>query len=280
MDLTTLQEPRIYSGGRMAAPEHWRITGGSVSIYSHRAPDKETENEDVAALIPLGEKGALLLVADGMGGARAGGQAAEIAVRTLIHALRHPLEEEASARIAILNGFEAANHAVMALGAGAATTLAIVEFRRNRVRAYHVGDSAILMLGQRRRVKFQTVSHSPVGFAVEAGLLDEEDALHHEERHLVSNMLGAEDMRIEIGSERHIARRDTLVLGSDGLFDNLSVDEIAARVCTGPLPRAAERLTADCWRRMIDPAPGEPSKTDDLSFILLRRGSEPPHGGD
>ena len=140
MDLLPLQEPRIYAGGMMTAPEHWQIANGSVSIYSHRAPDKETENEDVAALIPLGERGALLLVADGMGGARAGGQAAEIAVRTLVHALRRPPGDGTSARVAILNGFEAANHAVMALGAGAATTLAIVEFRRNRVRAYHVGD--------------------------------------------------------------------------------------------------------------------------------------------
>ena len=42
----------------------------------------------------------------------------------------------------------------------------------------------ILTTGQRGRLRMQTVSHSPVGFAIEYGLLDESEAMHHEERHL------------------------------------------------------------------------------------------------
>ena len=40
---------------------------------------------------------------------------------------------------------------------------------------------------------------------VEAGWLDEEEALHHEDRHIVSNMIGAPNMRIEIGSVVRLA---------------------------------------------------------------------------
>lgn len=280
MDLPALREPLLYQGRDMPAPECWRAPGAQLAVFSTRAPGKQSENEDVAALIPRGERGLLLVVADGMGGARAGQEAAAIAVRTLIHTLRHPMPTGTSSRAAILDGIEAANHAVLALGSGAATTLALLEFRENRVRAYHIGDSAILMLGQRRRVKFQTIAHSPVGFALEAGLIDEDDALHHEERHLISNVLGAADMRIEIGSERRIARRDTLVVASDGLFDNLAVDEIAARICTGPLPRAAAELAGDGQQRMTAPGTEEPSKPDDLTFILLRRAPELPVPGE
>ena len=62
--------------------------------------------------------------------------------------------------------------------------------------------------------------------AVESGMLDEDEAVHHEERHLISNVVGADDMRIEIGLSINMAAKDTLLLASDGLFDNLYLNEI------------------------------------------------------
>ena len=50
---------------------------------------------------------------------------------------------------------EAANRAVAELGVGAATTLAVVEIQGRSVRTYHVGDSMILAVGQRGKVRFQ-----------------------------------------------------------------------------------------------------------------------------
>jgi serine/threonine protein phosphatase PrpC len=154
---------------------------------------------------------------------------------------------------------------------GAATTLAVAEIQGDRMRPYHVGDSLILLVGQRGKLKLESVSHSPVGFAVEAGVLDRREALHHEDRHLVSNILGAPDMRIEIGSERALAARDTLLLASDGLSDNLHVREIAERIRRGPVGEAAEALAATARRRMFDPREDEPSKPDDLTLLVFRR---------
>ena len=54
----------------------------------------------------------------------------------------------------------------------------------------------------------------------------------------VSNVLGASDMRIEVGSQRRIAPRDTLLIASDGLSDNLHTEEIVALLRTGPLDAA------------------------------------------
>jgi serine/threonine protein phosphatase PrpC len=138
----------------------------------------------------------------------------------------------------------------------------------------------ILIVGQRGRIKLLNVAHSPTGYLVEAGFLDQDEALHHEERHLVSNILGRPDMRVEVGSALELAERDTVVIASDGLSDNLMIEEIVQIVRKGPLQQAGLRLAAQCQDRMGGTdSKGTPSKPDDLTFILFRlngvRGQRP-----
>jgi serine/threonine protein phosphatase PrpC len=244
------------------------VAGGQVAVFSSRCPGHQTENEDAALVLAAGAGRGLLAVADGLGGRPGGASAAAAALSAL---LKQATGSEGLTRGAILDGVESANQAVMDLGIGAATTLSVAEIADGMLRPYHVGDSAILVAGQRGRLKLQTVSHSPVGYAVESGLLDEEEALHHEDRHLISNMVGAPDMRIEVGSALHLAAHDTVVLASDGLLDNLSCPEIIELVRTGPLHQAVRRLAEACLGRMREPAEGLPSKPDDLTFLLYRR---------
>ena len=151
-----------------------------------------------------------------------------------------------------------------------ATTLALVEIQGRTIRPYHVGDSVILLTGQRGKLKLQTIPHSPIGYAVEAGLMKEEDAIHHEARHVISNVIGSEQMRIEIGPPIEMAARDTLILASDGLLDNLLPDEIVEFVRSGPLDLAVARLVAEArsaWRARTESAPCKP---DDLTVIAYR----------
>ncbi len=265
-----MPEATLYFDGAMCDAELQPIAGGSAAVYSARCPGKESANEDAAALIPVGQAAGVLAVADGLGGLPAGERASVIAVRCLAVALKGAEPSDATLRGAILDGFEHANRAVAELGVGAATTLAVVEIQKGSMRPYHVGDSMILVVGQRGKLKLQTVSHSPVGFAVEAGVLDESEAMHHEDRHIVSNVIGTADMRIEIGSTIEIAPRDTVLLASDGLFDNLLTEEIVQRLRKGPLATGARRLAADASRRMTAPEDGSPSKPDDLTFVAFR----------
>ena len=251
----------------------FELAGGVVSVLSMRSPDKETPNEDAIAVIPTGNRSGVLAVADGLGGAPAGKQASYLALRRLARAVEAALREEAEVRTGILNGFESANEEVLALALGAATTLTVVEFDGRFVRHYHVGDSMVLLTGQRGKVKMQSIPHSPVGYAVESGLLDEADAMHHEERHVISNVIGSADMRIEMGSAVELAIRDTLLLASDGLSDNLHVSEIIECVRKGPIAKVTRNLAMLARERMEDPEEGNPSKPDDLSFAIFRPGA-------
>jgi serine/threonine protein phosphatase PrpC len=243
---------------------------GTAAVYSTRCPDKQTANEDGALILDCGAGLGLLAVADGFGGQPAGEQAADAALHALAEAVRQALAAGGTMRAGVLDGFERANAAVTGLGVGAATTLAALEIDDGHARPYHVGDSMILIVGQRGKLKLQTVSHSPIGYVVEAGWMDEDEALHHEDRHIVSNMVGSPEMRIEVGPSLRLRPRDTVLIASDGLFDNLPVQEILEVIRKGPLEAVSKTLSAECERRMRTPDTGQPSKPDDLTFVLYR----------
>jgi len=263
----------IVTRSETKSSERHPVAGGEASIVSMRCPDKATPNEDAAAIIDVDGRRAVLAVADGMGGRPAGADAAELTLRLLAESVREHAGDE-TLRTAVMVGIDRANTEVMAFGVNAGTTVAVVEVDGRTLRSYHVGDSMILLVGQRGRRKLQTVAHSPVGYAVEAGFLDEQEAMHHEERHVVSNIVGSPEMRIDVGPTLTMAERDTVVVASDGLMDNLHVSEVTEMIRKGPIDRAADALAAETARRMTEPTPGLPSKPDDATFIIFRpRGS-------
>ena len=245
--------------------------GGSYVAYSATAPDKASDNQDTVALIPVADDVVVLVIADGAGGLPGGKRASLTVVEALQASLRQIGNDTGQLRTAILNGLESANEAIMAYGNGSATTATVVSIDGLVARSYQVGDSEAIVVGQRGRVRAQTTAHSPTGFAVEAGLLDQRDALHHEERHLVSNFMGTADMRIEMGSGLTLNPRDTVLLASDGLMDNVHVHEIAELIRKGPIVEAARALTSLARRRMTVETMHQPSKPDDLSVILFRK---------
>ena len=249
------------------------VAGGTAHTYTRRDPEKETSNEDTVAVIPYGPGAAVFVVADGAGGLPAGKRASFTAVNTLAESLQSAMQRTTLLRTAVLTGIEAANEAVLGLGNGSATTMTVITLEGSLARSYQVGDSEALIVGQRGIVRLQTTPHSPTGFAVEAGFLDEREALHHEERHLVSNFIGTNDMTIDVGATIDMKPRDTVLVASDGLVDNVHTEEIIEAVRKGPLDSAIEALTTLADRRMVAPKPGEPCKPDDLSVILFRRNS-------
>lgn len=270
MDIRNLQEAKFYREADMLEADHFSIASGQVSAFSAPKPDKETPNEDCAALIPVDEKSCVLVVADGVGGMPGGKAASSLAVDAVRNAVKKAVTESLDLREVILNGIEKANLDVMAQSGGSATTLAVVEIQGDVIRPYHVGDSDILVVGQRGKLKLQTVPHSPVGYAVEAGVINEQEAIHHEERHIVSNVLGFKDMRIEVGSPVTLLEHDTVFIGTDGVTDNLFTDEIIEHIRKGNQQESAKNMLHDIQKRMNEHEEGHPHKPDDHTFILYR----------
>lgn len=265
-------QARIFSRQNGALHECASIALGLVNVYSTRSPEKKSDNEDAAAIIPIDENRAILAVADGVGGQPGGAIAAELTLQTLAECAQKAREQDIILRDVIMEGIEQANIRVSELGIGAATTLAAIEIEGSTVRPYHVGDSMILIVGQRGKILHQTVPHSPVGYAVEAGLLDEKEAIHHTDRHVVSNIVGSPNMRIEVGSVVHLKQHDTVLLASDGVFDNLHVEEIVELIRKGPLSHVDAELANATRSRMNGEKSHHPCKPDDTTFLLFRRG--------
>lgn len=263
---TVISHPWIYSNTDQKEPRSGEFLHGHVACFTHRSPDKE-QNEDALAIIPISEHSGIVVVADGLGGQPRGDLAARTVVE-IFSAIANTGTE--TLREAILHAIDQANKHIIESGTGGGATLAVLEIEGRYVRPYHVGDAFVIVMGQRGKIKFQNIAHSPVGYAVESGLMDEDDAVHHHERNLVSNIVGTPEMYIDIGPRIELALRDTIVVASDGLSDNLYVEEIVETARIGPLGAAATKLKDKARSRMTKSREGLPSHPDDLSFCLFR----------
>lgn len=257
-------------------PEIHPFCGGTAVVFTTRCPTRQQQpNEDAACLIQTDSREGVLAVADGMGGEAAGQRASRAAVESIVHSC---LDRSASAnsqsrglRTEILDAIESANQEILGWSTGGGTTLTAIEMVDNVIRAFHIGDSGAMLIGNRGRIKFATVGHAPIAQAVDIGMIEEHKALVHEDRNLISNCLGSTEMKIEIGPPVEMAPRDTLLIASDGLFDNLLLDEIVQIVRKGNQADNVRRLAANVHERMMrrveDDIPGKP---DDLTIVCFR----------
>jgi serine/threonine protein phosphatase PrpC len=251
--------------------EQLSLPSGEIAYYSRRCSEKLTPNEDCAVVIPFGEHGVVIAVADGVGGLPMGDAASRIALETLADFVTR-ISEPARLRSAILDAIERANQRVLALGTGAGTTLAIAQVIDDTLRTYHVGDSEIFVVGGRGAVKFQTLAHGPVAYGVHCGLIDPEEALAHEDRNLVSNIVGSNGMRIELGPHLKLAPRDVVLICSDGITDNLHTQEISKHIA-GKRPEFAAQNMVDALEKKRELCDQGLFKEDDSTIILYRRRS-------
>lgn len=187
----------------------------------------------------------LFAVADGMGGHAAGEVASETAIETLRVAFgRNPSLD------GLVEAIQEANRRVWQLGQedparrGMGTTLtaaALVPDGDDETLAIaNVGDSRVYLLrdGDLSQV---TDDHSLVEELVRRGQLSAEEALVHPQKHVVTRVLGmGPDVEVDMFPVTPY-RRDRVLLASDGLFNEVTDDEIAAVLRRGGDPEAVAR---------------------------------------
>tara|TARA_B100001123_G_scaffold177769_1_gene203810 strand:- start:2150 stop:2908 length:759 start_codon:yes stop_codon:yes gene_type:complete len=237
---------------------------GEVVVFTHGSPLAGHKNQDAVGVFCWEDDGLLLAVADGVGGIPGGGAAAGRVIEVLARSPGGPQDDPVGDLLNEVNKSALADNSI------GASTVSAVRIERDRLTSHHAGDSATLVVGKRGKIKLQTTCHSPVGMALASGKLTEHEALFHKERHLLSNMVGDSQLWVERSESILVSSSDTVVVASDGLWDNLFLDEVIECVRKDPLETAAGQLVKLARHRMTTPGMQNPAKPDDLSFILYR----------
>ena len=156
-----LERERLYVGKNDAELDHFTTGLGEVAVATIGDLQKDRPNEDSAAVIPVNDDYLLLVVADGVGGMAGARRASNLTVETIRKAVTG-LDETNGGKLrsAILDGIETANQKILELGTGSASTVALAEIGPGYVRTYHVGDSLLLICGQRGKLKLAAYSTS------------------------------------------------------------------------------------------------------------------------
>lgn len=232
------------------------ILGLDVGICSDVGRVRDL-NEDSCGFV-----GTLFVVADGMGGAKAGEVASAMAVQHLL-----TLEGEDSGFSDVLHTIVEANAAIHRKAredesfTGMGTTVTVLKLVINRAFVAHVGDSRAYLArgGELRQL---TSDHTLVAELVRNGGITEREALVHPQRHFLTRALGTEIQVdpeiIEIGTEPG----DTFLLCTDGLSGMLSDGEIAKVLESGQM---AQNIAEELVRRAC-----EAGGSDNVSVIVVR----------
>jgi protein phosphatase len=216
------------------------------------------DNEDSAmAQAPV------FAVADGMGGARAGEVASQLAIETF----EQGLPESGSSEELLAERVREANRAIYDKAAtepelqGMGTTLTAAYLDDAHLSIAHVGDSRAYLFrdGELQRL---TQDHSLVDELVRRGKLTEEQAAEHPQRSIITRALGIEpDVEVDTWSYP-VRAGDVLLLCSDGLTSMISDNRMAEVLGAAPsLERAAGELIGEA---------NEAGGRDNITVVLFR----------
>ena len=203
----------------------------------------------------------LAVLADGIGGHRAGEVAAEIAVETLSRVVAESDAEQPREilQAAVLD----ASQEILAAAQeqedrhGMGSTCACIWLIGNRLYTVTVGDSRIYLM-HKGHVRQISTDHTWVQEALDYGLLQPEEAKNHPNAHVIRRYLGSVKpvvpdfrLRLEDGEKDEPAQQnqglglfvgDRILLCSDGLSDLVEQDEIAAVFVEHPQDEAVQIL--------------------------------------
>lgn len=209
---------------------------------------RDSNEDNMTRLIPkdpkvLERKGAIFVVADGMGGHAAGEVASEIAVET-IRETYYEAESDDIAEI-LTQATKQANQVIydrateQAGRAGMGTTCVTVVVRGPLAYIANVGDSRVYLIRE-GHIRQLTNDHSWVAEQVRAGMLTDEQARTHAHRNVITRALGTQpeveaDLFVEV-----LQDGDLLLLCSDGLSGPVS-DEEMNRIISSSSPQEAVR---------------------------------------
>jgi serine/threonine protein phosphatase PrpC len=231
-------------------------TPPQVELHTRTDPGPVRDgNEDYCAALTIESESVrayLLAVADGLGGHRAGEVASKLAVETLIAEAQQegaPLSDRFLGR-----ALQQANLAVINHGHdnpdcfNMQSTLSAIAIQFDRLLLAHVGDCRIFRV-RGGAIQQLTTDHTRVTEMLRMRLITPEQALRHPARSMLTRSLGA-DLILQVDTLRdRVQPADIYVICSDGLWNEVSSEEIRRAVLDYPGELACERLVQLGWDR-------------------------------
>jgi serine/threonine protein phosphatase PrpC len=236
------------------------LTSGNVGL----SPNVSTH--------PIGERGSLMMVADGMGGAAAGEIASEMAVKTVRDALisspQGPEFCDHLTRAVEIANERIWNHAQQnreLRGMGATLTAVLVRSRHAYIA--QVGDSRAY-LARGSQIKQLTKDQSWAQALIDAGAIQPDQA-SSVAQNLIMQALGTSPTVQVAMTMVELCRNDHLILCSDGLSNKISADEIR------DIAQQEENLASACSRLIA--LANERGGEDNITVIVARFDGEELH---
>jgi protein phosphatase len=189
----------------------------------------------------------IFIVADGMGGHHDGEKASAITMRTvatqITKSIYMPLLAGENANQipiteALVAAVDRANADVASRVPDGGTTLSVCVIIGGLAYIAHVGDSRIYLI-MRDSMEQITRDHSLVQRLIELGQLTPEEAVEHNQKHVLYRALGQNES-VEVDTlTRRLPPRSRLLICSDGLWGQVSEREILDIIKQYPHPQEA-----------------------------------------
>lgn len=173
---------------------------------------------------PIGNLPNLFLVADGMGGHKAGDLASEYTVAKVQEAVSKSMQ---TIPYQILKGaFQYANQKLLEKAGesdsytGMGTTLVAATVKNDAVYVVNVGDSRLYKIGD--KIEQITEDHSLVEEMVRMGEISKEQARNHPDKNIITKAMGVSDTVEPDYFDTDLQKGECLLMCSDGLTNMVS----------------------------------------------------------
>lgn len=207
----------------------------------------------------------ILIVADGMGGHKAGEVASEQAVNAVLESIK---QNESKDKITIIEeAISKANEKVLNMATsdekfkGMGTTLVVATLENNVLYVANVGDSRLYLIDN-DDIRQITRDHSLVQEMVSLGELDKESARTHARKNVITRAIGVNEKIIADFFEADITENTKILLCSDGLSNMVEDSQI-----NDIIKEYAGKTLEDTVHKLIDIA-NENGGLDNIAVVL------------
>ncbi len=218
------------------------------SIYQASRQGGRNYNEDRIAY-SYSRDALLMVIADGMGGHSHGEVAAQLTVKLVTDAFQHyahpKLRDPADfLHHALHRAHEAINNYSQEHNfvEPPHTTCVACIVQDDTVWWAHVGDSRLYLFSESALIT-RTHDHSAVQQLLDEGKITESDMSEHPERNKVYNCLGGYLVpEVELSRPMPLSKQDIIMMCTDGLWGQVTTEQISTTLSRLPLARAIEFL--------------------------------------